>query len=280
MRIEAGDSFCNCFSCDWHGKQSDLILDMRRLNKATFHAKYPFGDLLQMVENAEQNADLAGLDSPSIEELYFQKKQAPHVFPDWWLETFSPWQELKLSRDYLASRAVPEPIADALDLRADSTQRRVCFPVRDFSGQLMGMHGRAVDDSTEPRYRMYTQAKKNNPLIWLGEHWVDLNQPILAVEGPFDLTSVLRVYRNAVCPLFANPSEEKLKRMADAIEWVTLYDNGKGGDSGRKKVSKVMTSSVVTHLLPPAEYKDPGACSVEVLVQLLAPHLTLDEIVC
>ena len=167
--------------------------------------------------------------------------------------------EIAWAKKYLAERAVTPASAEQLDLRADTDQRRICFPVRDFKRRLVGLHGRAVDAHTEPRYRMYLQAGKNNPIVWLGEDWVDLNQPIVVVEGPFDLASVKRVYDNVVSPLFVNPSFAKMKRMTDALEWVTLYDRGAGGDAGRDKVSKLLGHDhVITHLHPPKGRKDPG----------------------
>ena len=131
--------------------------------------------------------------------------------------------------DYLATRPVSPALAAALDLRADTAEGRVCFPVRDFQGVLRGLHGRAIAGGTSPRYRMYSQAGRNNPLIWLGEHWVDRTRPVVVVEGPFDLASVYRVYRNVASPLFANPPAEKILRMADALEQITFLDQRQGG---------------------------------------------------
>jgi DNA primase len=278
VKVEPGDSFCNCFACGWSGKQSDLVLDIKVLNKRAHHRQYQFGELLQLIAMAEENAELEGINSPDIEEMLFGAREEMHEFPEWWLESFPSWQDVKFARDYLSQRNVPVAIRTALDLRADTQQKRVCFPVRDFEGVLRGLHGRATEDETEPRYRMYTHAKKNNPIVWLGESWVDLTKPIVVVEGPFDITSVLRVYANVVSPLFSNPSFEKLKRMADAMEWFTLFDRGTGGDKGRARVSSFLTSSVVTHLLPPEGCKDPGVMSVEQLVAVLGPHLQLHEL--
>ena len=50
-------------------------------------------------------------------------------------------------------RKVTPKLADALDIRADAMEGRVCFPVRDFAGRLRGLHGRAVHADTEQRDR-------------------------------------------------------------------------------------------------------------------------------
>jgi hypothetical protein len=98
----------------------------------------------------------------------------------------------------------------------------------------------------------------------------------VVVEGPFDLASVFRVYRNVVSPLFVNPSIAKLLRMADALEWFTLFDRGVGGDAGRAKIDKVLSSHMIHHLQPLPGVKDPGAMSVDHLVEVLGPHVALD----
>jgi hypothetical protein len=279
IRQEPGDAFCNCFSCGYHGRQSDLLLELRHLNKRTPVGSFAFGQAMQLVTEAEDGLDGIDLDTPDIEEVLFGKKRQPHVFPESWLASFPPWHEVADARTYLQQRSVSLAAADMLELRADTRERRVCFPVRDFKGRLRGLHGRAIDAGTEPRYRMYTWHGRNSPLVWLGESWVDLERPIVVVEGPFDLLSVYRCYRNVVSPLFANPSLAKMRRMADALEWVTLFDRGKGGDLGRARVSRKLPGQLVRHLRPPVHRKDPGEMTIEEINALLQDHVQIGSII-
>lgn len=275
VRLDPGDAFCYCFACDFHGSQSELLIEMKRLNKQAFHQDYPFGEALSQVMEAEEAVEL-NLDFPDIEEMLLTKKEGLHEFPQWWLETFSLASSHEWATSYLQSRQVPGALWGALDLRADTEQRRICFPVRDFKGVLRGLHGRAVDPVTEPRYRMYLHAKRKNVDVWLGESWVDFTKPLVVVEGPFDLASVYRVYRNVASPMYSNPSEPKLRRMMDVGEWVTLLDVGTGGDKGRSKIDKVCKGCVVHHLTPTAGKKDPGQMSVQELQDVLGPYVPLD----
>lgn len=280
LEVGVGDSACNCFSCGWHGKQTDLLTEMRYLNKVNEHKAYNFKDAFEMVSQAEEESfsEMPGLYAPNFEEL-LQADNVPHEFPEWWLNSFQAWDEVKFARDYLSERNVPEEVANALDLRVDTHENRICFPVRDFAGRLMGLHGRAVDPKAALRYRFYLQSGNKNPLVWLGEHWIDLDKPILVVEGPFDLTSVIRVYRNVCSPLWANPSFAKLKRMSDAQEVFTLLDHGTGGDKGRARIKETYTDSIIYNLKPPPHRKDAGDMSVEELYELLAPYLPIDDII-
>lgn len=278
VKIEGGDSRCHCFSCGFSGTQSDLILEMQYLNRVNPKGTYQFKAARELVMKAEEDIDLDALDSPDIEEMLFgDGADKEHYFPDWWLDTFLPWDQVKFARDYLEERGIHPMVATHLGIRADTNEDRVCFPVRDFSGKLRGLHGRVVHKGIEPRYRMYLYAKRNNPHIWLGEHWVDLDKPVVIVEGPMDLAKVYQVYRNVVSPLFANPSFEKIFRMSDAMEVVTLLDRGTGGDKGRERFSAAMKHSVVTHLMPPSEYKDPGEMPPMEIAELLSEHVPLKK---
>lgn len=258
----------NCFSCGFGGTLVDLAHTIDHKNKTDPKIDLDRKALHELLNQIEETFEL-DLDYPDIEQLLFGKTQAPYVFPSWWLDSFPSYAQIAEAKTYLQEREVSAQIAKFLDLRSDTQQHRVCFPVRNFAHELMGLHGRAIYKETEPRYRMYTQKGHNNPLVWLGESWVDLSKPIVVVEGPFDVAAVLRVYPNVVSPLFANPSSEKLSRMADALEWVTLLDRGKAGDLGRNKISHVLSKDhVVEHLFMPEGRKDPGECSVEELKEL------------
>ena len=274
---DPGDSRTSCFSCDWHGTMQELLIDLHHLNKMDHHLDVKWGDLFDMVSKADASVDM-DLSGPTYEEMLSTPKDALHPFPEWWLQGFLPVSDCPGSWDYLNERDVSPDMASRLDLRFDTVQKRVCFPVRDFSGMLMGLHGRALDPEAKPRYRAYLQAGRMNPIIWLGESWVDVNKPILVVEGPFDLARARQVYANTVSPLYATPGNLTLSRMGDALEWVTLLDVGQAGDQGRAKITSTMGKGrIITHLRTPTGVKDPGEMTEQQLRDLLAPHLPLQK---
>jgi 5S rRNA maturation endonuclease (ribonuclease M5) len=277
VKVETGDPFCNCFSCGFHGSLTDLVMEVRQHNKASPIDTFSFGEALQLIAIAEE--EMPDFDAPGIEDVLLGGQGGLHEYPKWWLESFPTWYEVPFSKTYLSQRAVPEVVSNALDIRADPNQKRVCFPVRDFQGILRGLQGRACLEATEPRYRMYVQAGKKNPIVWLGEAWVNPEKPIVVVEGPFDLARVYQVYRNVVSPLYSNPNAQKIKRMSDAFEWITLLDRGTGGDTGRQKIDDELGKThIVTHLLPDEGCKDPADMPVHNVAALLDPYVKLDDI--
>jgi hypothetical protein len=273
VKIEEGDPQANCFACAWHGTAGDLVQRMIGLNKIMPRIEVKWKKANELVWEAEATQEF-DFDIPGVEELLAMKPEGLMEFPAWWLGGFPRAWDVGWARAYLMARHVSKGLSALLDVRCDPSQRRVCFPVRDFDGVMRGMHGRATDPEMEPRYRAYRHAGKMNPIVWMGEDWVDRNRPIVVVEGPFDLMSVKRVYANVVTPLYATPSHEKLMRMADALDWITFFDRGAGGDNGRLRVDKALSADhVVTHLQPPKGRKDPGEMGVNELAEILSPFV-------
>jgi DNA primase len=275
------DGVCKCFACGWAGQPFDLLLDLKRLVKLTGKGAINFKAAMDAVLTLDEESEFEPKWQTLDQRLAVTKKEL-HEFPAWWLDSFPFWSQISAAVAYLGERNVYAEVADFLDLRFDTTEKRVCFPVHDFSGKLMGLHGRAIQKGVEPRYRMYTQGGENNPIIWLGERWVDPDYPIVVVEGPFDLAAVMAVYPNVVTPLFSNPSFDKIRRMAHVKEWVTFLDRGAGGDAGREKIDLVLGGDhSISHVLPIDGSKDPAEMtreSIKHVLQKVLPEslLTVD----
>jgi DNA primase len=279
VKVEAGDGFTSCFSCGWHGSQSALVLEIRRVIPKAMRAQMRLKDALQLCETSEDEGALS-LGGPDLEETLLGSEGA-QTFPEWYLTSFQPAAEVPQARAYLKQREggpVPLGVANALDLRWDSFEKRVCFPVRDFDGYLCGLHGRATDPDTEPRYRVYKYKGLKRLDVWLGEHWVDPERPVVLVESVFDLARVYQVYRNVVTPLNATPNNDKIARIAGADLYLTLSDNDQAGKQFRERAEKI-PDATVKHIEVPVFHKDPGATPVNTLATILADHVTLDDFI-
>jgi len=264
VRIKEGNqSMYNCFSCNSHGDLSDMILDLRQL-KAT---NIEWEAALQLIAQEEDEFDMVIKDYQEV----IEDSDTVKTFPEWWLDSFPLAKDHEEALEYLYSRELDTKIINELPIVYDTVRKRVCFPIRDWNGFLVGLHGRTIVDDKQT-YHMYGCNGVRNKLPWLGESWVDLDQPVLLVESVFDLASAYRVTPNVMCSLSAGISKAKAKRIVDAADIVTLYDYGKGGDAARTALSKYLPKSHIIHQIPTEEEGDPGNMSIE---QLMA-YLTTD----
>ena len=231
-------------------------------------------------EDTELNLDGVEFGAPRL------RKREDVEFPLWWLDGFRSWRRSQDAVDYLRTRQVDMRQVNEMDFRYDFTRRRVCVPVRNWQGRLMGLQGRAVysaDEGDEEYdyvpYLMYVwrdrDRKLSNPQCWLGEHLVDTDKAVVVPESVFDYMSVIRVYRNCLSPLMTGLNDEKLDRISHIRSFVTLFDAGKSGDFARERFEGYMTSQSrrVTHVVPDS---DAGDMTIDKVRQALDGLVDLD----
>jgi len=266
-------SIYKCFSCGQGGDLQDLILDLGIELKKDSTGGYHLGKALQLVASEFDNLEF----DPNIPEYGENKKPNEFVeYPDSWLQSFQKVNYKSGVGDYLKNRGVSEELALEFDLRYDPFQKRVCFPFRDFKGRLAGIQGRALEPSNPLRYYFYDYAKHKNMHVWLGEHHVNFDKPLVLVEGPFDYASVYRVYKNVAASFSAGINKDKVRRMSDASCIITFYDYGHGGDQARKRIHEVMQGvTPVIDLVPPDDDLDAGAMPEDMVREYLNEHVKL-----
>ena len=276
--VPGGVSKVHCFSCDFSGDLHDLLLELQQRSRGTPNHGYDFRTALALiVEEMDGSVVIAeSLDTTNVEE---------HLFPDWWLKGFLRWSDAEDCVKFLAGRGVPERVSNAWDLRWDMTRRRVCFPVWDWKGRLMGMHGRAVDDftgsGTKPKYLVYTHKKKQNPMVFLGEHQVDLNKPVVVVESVFDLLRVYQVYRNVVTPMKAGMSMVQVRRAARMWHMVLLFDGDDAGARAAVKLRDNLPDNIFDVIDLRTQYPglDPGDLTMFEVAKVLQDFVSFDELI-
>ena len=270
-------SKCHCFSCGFAGELTDLITLLRHKVRKDVEAKapvpnYDFKTALQLIAQEEDGGILSFVHADEEED-----KTVTHYFDEDWLSSFKSYRKFEDARAYLASRNVPKWVADDLDLRFDARERRICFPVRDFNGDLVGLHGRGIDKHPIPPYRMYTdtypnKGGHNNPLIWYGEDKVDFEKPVVVVESVFDYARVYECYKNVICPLTAEIKKDKILRVQDMVVCIDMFD---GDDPGRRASSRMRKelSHVRFKTIRLKEGTDPGKMSVMDVRKILKKYL-------
>lgn len=271
----AKPSICKCWSCGFGGDLMDILFKLRQLQKKEPHPGYDMPLAAQLISNEFEEMELVPESIPEYDGVSHHQSQEL-VFPEWWLASFKSAQMFPEAMEYLKSRFVSKKMVADFDIRFDPIQRRVGFPYRNYSGKLMGLQGRAIDKSEELRYFQYGYKAHRNGHVWMNESRLDLDQPVVLLEGPLDLTSVYRAYPNVAASFTSGLSVEKMKRMADASEIITLYDYGAGGAAARKRISEFFKKIPVTHLIPTPDQDDAGNMSLEEICGILEDHVQLE----
>lgn len=265
-------SICHCWSCGAGGDLLDLVYDIRKHLKQEFVDGYDLPTALQLIAAELDELDI---DPSSIPDYDAAPEKKELVFPDSWLASFKSATHFTDAMKYLHSRGIPNAWVEKHDIRYDPQQKRVCFPYRNFKGELMGVQGRSLDPDSNLRYYQYGYLGHRNGHVWMGEDSVNLDMPVVLCEGPFDRASIMRVYPNVVASFTSGVSKEKLMRVSDAVDIVTLYDYGNGGDAARGFVDKYLKKVPRHHCIPSEEEDDAGSMGVPQLVAHLQDHVKL-----
>ncbi len=261
-----GQSRFNCFSCDTHGQDLlELVFELKRLKK--IHGlpdKVNLPEVVQLISlsNEDKPEALTGItDYNDLIEAGKKKKYETVFYEEKWLSSFLPG----VLHPYLKERDIPEETAIALDLRYDFAEKRICFPMRDFAGRLVGLQGRSIEKNPSLRYKLYSCKGKYNPHVWAGENLVTLEKPLVLTEGFFDLAKIYQVYPNVLASLTSMIIPAKFKRIRDIDRVITFYDFGTGGNAAREKVEKYFAKShtIVEHIIPSEEEGDAGAMTLD-----------------
>lgn len=264
---KTGQVKCKCFSCGFHGDLSDLVFELRKKHGAGLDYKTAF-------DIAESDDADGGLDLAFLEEEEAYDRNSIYYYDESWLDTFPICSRSEYGVTYLRSRQVPDSFIGEFDIRFDPSEKRVAFPVRDFDGELVGLHGKAVDKDTQPPYRMYPYQRHTNPIVWYGEAWVDLDAPIIVVESIFDLLRVYELYQNVICPLSASLTPDKIARVSDALSMVLMFDSDKAGRKADYMMRQNLPNTSIQSIWL-KEGTDPGDTDLETLENKLYPFLKI-----
>lgn len=263
---EQGDSFYNCYACG----SGDLFYLLEQLSSyKAAPPKYNIKNAVSLLVDVHNK--LTGL-TLCINDNVEPKLPTVALFTEDWLNSFPLADKVPQAVAYLESRHVPRQRIQELGVRYDYSKNIVAFPMRGKSGELLGLHGRRMTPiNDEPRYHVYKnpEGEHNGKITWHGLDTVDDNYPVIMVESVFDKMSLDRVFRNVVAPLSTGISKVKIKPMINALDVVTLFDHGMGGDFARTAITKYMKDSLITHITPPTG-KDGGDLTIPEIKELFS----------
>lgn len=274
IKVDPMESHVNCFTCGAHGDLYSFLVELMHLNKRKPSGIfYNFERALELVRNE------GDLDQATQELLALSNEQTGGdkltEFSNAWLDQFKPAYKANAVHPYLASRGVNPQLAAYFDIRYDPKLRRLCFPIRGANGKLYGLHGRAIDKDNEIRYYAYEYMKQRNPNVWMNEHNINFDEPIVITEGQFDVASIARVYKNVLGSQTSALNAFKMRRIGRAKRIVSFYDHGTGGDHARDYLDEYCAkhSLQVSHIIPSEHDGDAGDMGERQIYDLLVEHI-------
>lgn len=229
-----GASSFNCYSCT----SGTLGLLLQLLESYAVSAGVsPKALGIASARDVLNNQELAVMPLPPFTEFGHQK--AFEEWPQWFLDSFFPIQGSVEALAYVTkgrvadgNQPVPLNALSAFDLRFDGSRRMVVSPYRTVGGRLAGARGRsfALECPKEDRFHDYTWNKVNNAsLVWYNERALDTTEPVIVVEGQFDLYNVWQVYPHVIANLSSKATEYKLQKLLQAEFVLFMLDNDKAG---------------------------------------------------
>lgn len=284
-----GRSGYSCFSCGLKSRDlADVILEIQyALQQKSPHSAPPM-ELEKALVLAEKENEL-GYFEAEWTGLVLPTSQLLEEFPSWWLESFKPVGLFPAGVDYLLGRGVSIKVQKALDIRFDAMKKTVCWPMYDQIGRFSGLRGRYIAPKTEVKSHDYKwNGTSNASLVLLNEGRIDETKPIIVVEGEIDMSRVYAVYRNVVSNLSASLTDAKCKKMEKAMHVFGLFDDDEAGEIATQTLASRLGASFTRIPWPDPpmlkqfepgkgkSVKDPGDCTNEQLVQLIANYVPVD----
>jgi len=257
-------SFCNCYTCGSRGDMFTMIMEIRDLQHMDGLTDVNIKEAMDIVLSEDSEKDVIP-DLISYEDAKKIEGKEFHHYSESWLSSFPT----AYSHPYLKARGISLEAAEALDLRYDIHESRICVPIRTVDGILAGLQGRDTTGESNLRYKLYGTGGKYNPDVWLMEHKIDQSDPVVICEGFFDLAKIYGAYPNVVGSMTTQITKDKAKRLRDSEIIITFFDHGTGGDKGRSLVDKFWKGSFIQHILPPPGYDDAGEMPSSLIGEIL-----------
>jgi hypothetical protein len=201
--------------------------------------KYDFKAARLFLEDESKIAVL-----PPYEEFTPSPYEEFHEWPEWWLSQYADW---RFRGDYVREvRRLSDETADDFGLRWDPERQMLVAPVRTVDGVLAGARGRyvGVDKTKLQHYDYPYRGFRNTHLVWFNERALNLDGPLLIVEGQFDAMKAHPFWPKVMAILSAKSTPYKMKKVYGQREVLLMLDNDV---TGRQKMYGTREESGLIH---------------------------------
>lgn len=158
---------------------------------------------------------------------------------------------LKASKDvsYLLDRGFNQQTLDRygafyVDNIAKPMYERVCFPIYNDDGNIIGFTGRRTDDEKEPKWlHLPTNIRTGNYLFGIEQNKGEIQKTHTAIlnESPLDVLRLSQAGNNLAVGTFGtNLSQRQIKKLLGnkVHNLILCYDPDKAGEKGTDKIIK------------------------------------------
>ena len=231
--------YYNCFTCGG-GSLEDLIGTME-LYKHNSPEKGKHVNI-KIAREILDNADVEIVPLPDYSEFSNHHTQQFEEWPQHYIDSFMPWKYVQEAYTYLKSRGITGEQAERFNLRWDSKKGMIVSPYSNVYGKLAGARGRAVQGGKgmDGHYDYTWNGRNNAGLVWYNEKVLNYGEPVVVVEGQFDLYAVDKVYPVVMANLTALPKPQKMKKLAQAPMVILMNDNDETGQAANEKYIKYL----------------------------------------
>lgn len=243
IRLEPGERpFFHCFSC-MSGSLEDLIGTLELYVSQQPHKAHLYD--LKTARTILDNADFDIAPLPEFSEFGGGNKAVFEEWPQWYIESFMPWQFSEPAFQYLKKRGVTGEQAKRFDLRFDSKRQMVVHPYKNVYGKLAGARGRSIHGGKgHAGHYDYTWNDTNNAqMVWYNEPVLASGEPVVVVEGQYDVYAVDRAYPYVVGNLTAKPVAAKMDKLAHTPWVILLNDNDEAGQIANERYMKHLSKT-------------------------------------
>lgn len=284
MKEEIGGAHFHCFTC-LSGTPTSLVdtLEMYLKEQPQYKDHYDLETAKYILENQALNVivlpdyDFAENHKPFSEWAMWYIEQFPNAFSAGramkYLTQPKPPQGVPIDINSGYGRGLTEQEVLDWGFRYDPVKDLVCIPFYNLNYKLAGMRGRSVVGSMHHDYTF--QHANNTQITFLNESCFHNDEPVVVVEGQFDLIKTKRVYPNVCGNLTARMSKEKLDKLSSLSTVILMLDNDKTGQQATEKVAEYLTNKGVQVGIASVQGKDPDGMTEEQIYESLKPLLNI-----
>lgn len=259
LLVKEGErSFFSCFACR-NGSAEELLQTIEMYAKGG--PQYDFLKCYQILNEEPLAIKLPDYEDMPTKSILFEE------WPTYWLDSFKSVEWYQEALEYLAHRGIGQDTILEYRLKFDPKKRMVIFPYFDVFGRFAGARGRSILPNvtgSQKHYDYTWQGANNCRMVWFNEKVLNLEGPVVVVEGQFDCLKTAQAYRKVVANLSAKPTIEKLKKLTECSWVIQIPDRDEAGVESTKKYQSMCYTLGIKHdvIWLPDDVKDPDECAV------------------